>query len=922
MKTVFNVRYLSKINKINYNKDDNNNIIMKLVLLLSENKITISKDDNEYEELSQSFCNYGEDVAQLQEWVELEDGSFKSYKEAYSNELVDYLGEYHKVMKELFSFNRFWSKEKLFFDACDNRFKNVKYKVINYYTRNFQRPIVYPILDYKYRYPEFASFKVKDDFYKTNHNEKNEINIKKIEDDYNFNLDCPEFKELVKNYHMIIYKKLSNKQYFTDIFNICLVKQLYHVKGTLFYIYIDNHFKIIFFSNPYDFTNGTENTNKCNKKENKKDNSSSKYDIQIKNFCHGQIFKCPQREKNRKIEIKVDDIRMILYRIYYYRKSAIEIFTETKSYFFNFFSVEDFTKFKSKIEVHCSNEKFISKNPIYFMPLIINSKDSKENIGYIKINGAFDKNQKIDFIDFISNSKYTNEMCNFDTIMFMNLIANRSYLDLNQYPVFPVLFFCEKQKKIERNFKLHIGFQNQNDGGKKRCEIIKKQYNDNKSDRNDNQNEGDEEEDIFYFNTHYSNIVYVTNFLIRLFPYSFCAIELQGNNFDEPNRLFYSIEKTLFNLITQLSDIRELIPEFFYLPEMLMNINNINFPNGSFIDDVEISENVIKEELTICNQILDIQKGNYYRKSLLKIFIFIVKMKNNLENLKENLSSWLNIIFGTHQKYLKKNKGQLFRTESYIDIDEDTFKKYSNDDIIMKSVEFGLIPLQIVFDSKNLNNIKYRKPLYNYNLKNQNQNIINNLESPIKSESEILPAWTEKYWDNNIKLSFKIKNGYGSGKFKIYNNNILIDEIVDHSDEILDIFYNRRLNMFATCSYDGFICTYIFPNKLISIIKHPNNLYFNNVRLSANPFPTIIAYEKQNNCFYSYSLNGIFINKMTLDENKGKNINKKNNEEKKIFSIIFNFDMYGGCHKDRLEIIYKFDKKRKVFDIPFFNEVK
>ena len=106
MKTVFNVRYLSKINKINYNKDDNNNIIMKLVLLLSENKITISKDDNEYEELSQSFCNYGEDVAQLQEWVELEDGSFKSYKEAYSNELVDYLGEYHKVMKELFSFNR------------------------------------------------------------------------------------------------------------------------------------------------------------------------------------------------------------------------------------------------------------------------------------------------------------------------------------------------------------------------------------------------------------------------------------------------------------------------------------------------------------------------------------------------------------------------------------------------------------------------------------------------------------------------------------------------------------------------------------------------------------------------------------------------------------------------------------------------
>ena len=53
--------------------------------------------------------------------------------------------------------------------------------------------------------------------------------------------------------------------------------------------------------------------------------------------------------------------------------------------------------------------------------------------------------------------------------------------------------------------------------------------------------------------------------------------------------------------------------------------------------------------------------------------------------------------------------------------------------------------------------------------------------------------------------------------------------------------------MFATTSLDGFACIYILPDKLISSIKHPNNLYFDKIFLSSNPFSTIIAYEKNNN---------------------------------------------------------------------------
>ena len=95
-------------------------------------------------------------------------------------------------MKELFSFNILWSKEKLFYEPFNKRTKNVKYKLINYYTRNFQRPIVYPILDYKYRYPEFSKFKKTDTLYRDDSNNK---------DDYNFDFIAPQFDGIVKTYH-------------------------------------------------------------------------------------------------------------------------------------------------------------------------------------------------------------------------------------------------------------------------------------------------------------------------------------------------------------------------------------------------------------------------------------------------------------------------------------------------------------------------------------------------------------------------------------------------------------------------------------------------------------------------------------------------------------------------------------------------
>ena len=176
IKAMLNAQYLIEIRNINDTKRD---IFINLFTLLNRYKIKINKEEEKYQQIYQIFRMFGKDITKVNIYFDLTD-DLRYVEEPDTNELIDYHGQYHKVMKELFSFNRFWSKEKLFCDEFNKRSKNVKYKVINYYTRNFQRPIVYPVLDYKYRNLEFSFYKMSDKFYKTDSDEKKEKKSKKM----------------------------------------------------------------------------------------------------------------------------------------------------------------------------------------------------------------------------------------------------------------------------------------------------------------------------------------------------------------------------------------------------------------------------------------------------------------------------------------------------------------------------------------------------------------------------------------------------------------------------------------------------------------------------------------------------------------------------------------------------------------------
>ena len=958
-----------KENNINNIIDDNNNNSFKYKFKqLLESLESIFKNpnyinDNVKSNVTRELKEFIKHKELLKKIFDLKDNDFEEEYETILNEFTNYHSDYHKLMKNLFVFNKLWSDKKLFFTE---KKKNIKYKYIDYYTTNYQKPLLFPVNDYKYSYPNLTSFEINEDFY---------LNKEENSDDYNFTLECPELDQFSIKYEREIIKTIEDKYiYEIKIYNVCLVKRTHHVKGKLFCLNLNGLIKkLLFYSFPYDIEKDIPFCNVIEGIENLNHNKEK--------LCFGSVFTCPKKDMNKKITILVSNIRLILKRIYYYRQTAIEIFTNTKSYYFNF--AEDFKDKNTKLgKDNCEyflymmafNEFF----PINIKGSLIgfsrdfNTFKKKYDEEKNKMNNPLDDENK--FVSLLFEHWKPNdnglELSTFDMIIYLNLLSNRSYIDIFQYPVFPLLFFYDKNEDkttfiyLERDLEKHIGFQTISEKSKNRKNLVQRGYDESIKESEENEDEKEETEKPFYFKTHYSNNVYTSNYLIRLFPFSFLAIELQGDGFDTPNRLFFSIENTFNNISNHKSDIRELIPEFFYFPEMFMNINKINFherTNGELVNDVEMPS-----DLNISNNTIDKDKEsenlNYFRS-----FRFVEKMRNLLESKTNDINNWINIIFGTKQRYNNSKKNdQLFGDETYIDFSvesENVYNKYVNDKNSMTSVEFGITPVQILFNEKEIynnrysiydKNVKDNKELYQnvckqfietMKIEKENNKIINkdkkktdNTESNKSSRVSCLSRFSRlvesiNNQNNNNKndkrskkniISYNYKNekiefkGYQTGKVDVIIHGKLYDKLYDHNDEIICIHYNKRLNMYSTTSKDGFLCVYMFPNKLITAIKNSNGSYFNLVFLSSNPFPSIIAFDEKEYEIYSFSINGFMIKKCNILKLLEKQEKK---DDLKIFS---HFNENGGTYKDRLFFLEENIKgktfKFQLFTVPFFDK--
>ncbi|MED6196056.1 hypothetical protein PIB30_043740 [Stylosanthes scabra] len=146
----------------------------------------------------------------------------------------------------------------------------------------------------------------------------------------------------------------------------------------------------------------------------------------------------------------------------------------------------------------------------------------------------------------------------------------------------------------------------------------------------------------FHYGSHYSSAGIVLFYLIRLPPFSVENQKLQGGQFDHADRLFNSVRDTWLSAAGKgnTSDVKELIPEFFYMPEFLENRFNLNLgekQSGEKVGDIILPPWA---------------KGSARE--------FIVKHREALESdyVSENLHHWIDLIFGYKQR--GKTPKQLF----------------------------------------------------------------------------------------------------------------------------------------------------------------------------------------------------------------------------------------------------------------------
>jgi hypothetical protein len=159
------------------------------------------------------------------------------------------------------------------------------------------------------------------------------------------------------------------------------------------------------------------------------------------------------------------------------------------------------------------------------------------------------------------------------------------------------------------------------------------------------------------------------------------AVNFQGGKFDVPDRIFFDIASTWKSVLTSVSDVKELIPEFFCCPEIFINSNQL--PLGTLQDDVTKVDDVVLPP---------------WAKDP---FDFILKNREALESdyVSENLHHWIDLIFGYKQTgeaaIEAKNVFYYLTYENAIDIDDidDPMLKEAT---ICQIINFGQTPSQLL----------------------------------------------------------------------------------------------------------------------------------------------------------------------------------------------------------------------------------
>lgn len=136
----------------------------------------------------------------------------------------------------------------------------------------------------------------------------------------------------------------------------------------------------------------------------------------------------------------------------------------------------------------------------------------------------------------------------------------------------------------------------------------------------------------YHYGSHYSNSGTVLHYLVRVLPYTRLFLQYQDNNFDIPDRTFHSLQTT-WKLASKDSptDVKELIPEFFTLPEMFENNEGFNFgirQSGELVNDVKLPP---------------------WSQNSARMFVLIHRQALESDYVRRNINHWIDLVFGYKQ---------------------------------------------------------------------------------------------------------------------------------------------------------------------------------------------------------------------------------------------------------------------------------
>ena len=487
-------------------------------------------------------------------------------------------------------------------------------------------------------------------------------------------------------------------------FTCCLVKQTHHIKGRII-------LKKKFIQFIYE-----ENKDKSIESLQEEIENDPNYDKEL-GCCYGSIVKGHKTDKDiTPFMLEYTKIKFIFLRIYFYQDTAFEIYTTTnKSYFFNFKTKDDMHTFLNQILELFDHREIKSEN--------------KRVLGFEQLFNPTTKKKAYNITTKMEEwQNYS--ISTLEYLMWLNLYAGRSYHDLTQYPVIPwvicdytaadlnykehkrdlslpmgMIGLKEIEKSITRketyidtydtlkeefkatfpdfNFEAYLQKGDEYFDAYRAKKLKMKMIEEKKNNESFSMSDTMQINQIpYYFGSHYSNPTYVCHYLTRIFPYAFSSIEIQGDKFDSPDRLFIAIDKTFESACTLKDDVRELIPEFYSLCEMFINVNNLNLDQGNLDAD--------GNRITIN----DIEIPLWANKNP---YIFVSKMRKFLENYDEKLNKWIDLIFGSYQRGEKAEEvHNIFMAQTYekmVKIDEVKDPDLRN--TLMRLNEVGITPHKI-----------------------------------------------------------------------------------------------------------------------------------------------------------------------------------------------------------------------------------